>query len=392
MRIGFITYWFNRGQAVIGRSLRDSFAERGHRTFVLARPTKDKFYYPGYIADDGAWNRDRVTAAAHQTPTFEEIRDWVEKERIEAIHCDQNYGFDALARIRAMGVRTVGRFVWEAFARDHVEGALGAFDTIYSFTRCEQRRYRDLGIDSPFVPFGCDPRLAAFRGHQKGRGVTFFYSGGFLSRRKPSGALVEAFRRTRNPDLRLVVKTQRAFRMTDFVRAETPRDFAKRDRFYDWAEAAVRDLAAVDPRIRSITDDVLEQRYLELLAGAHVCAMPSRWEGLGLHLYEAIALGIPLLVSDIPPVNEIAVHGVNAYVGPAHCVGTARSGIGAYEPDVEALTEAFERLADPELRDHLAEGARRTAAALDWRVTIDGLERLLRGENVGISSLHQPSI
>jgi 1,2-diacylglycerol 3-alpha-glucosyltransferase len=276
-------------------------------------------------------------------------------------------------------VRTVGRFVWEAFSRDHVEGALAAFGTIYSFTRCEQRRYRDFGIDSPFVPFGCDPRLAAFRGRQKGPGVTFFYSGGFLSRRKPSGAVIEAFRRTRNPELRLVVKTQRPFRMTDFIRAETPRDLAKRDRFYDWAEAAVRDLAAVDPRIRSITDDVVEQRYLELLAGSHVCAMPSRWEGLGLHLYEATALGVPLLVSDIPPVNEIAVHGVNAYVVPAHCVGTARSGIGAYEPDVEALTEGFERLADPELRDHLAEGALRTAAKLDWRVTIDGLERLLRG-------------
>jgi glycosyltransferase involved in cell wall biosynthesis len=179
--------------------------------------------------------------------------------------------------------------------------------------------------------------------------------------------VIEAFRRTRNPDLRLVVKTQRAFRMTDFIRAETPQDFAKRDRFYDWAEAAVRDLAAVDPRIRSITDDIIEQQYLELLAHAHVCAMPSRWEGLGLHLYEATALGIPLLVSDIPPVNEIAVHGVNAYVVPAHCLGTARSGIGAY---------------DPELREHLAEGALRTAAKLDWSVTIDGLERLLCGDRV----------
>jgi 1,2-diacylglycerol 3-alpha-glucosyltransferase len=380
MRIGFITYWFNRGQAVIGRSLRDSFAERGYQTFVLARPTKDKFYYPGYIAHDGAWNRDGVTAAAHQTPTFEEIRDWVEKERIEAIHCDQNYGFDALARIRAMGVRTVGRFVWEAFAREHVDGALAAFDTIYSFTCCEQRRYRDFGIDSPFVPFGCDPRLAGFHGRQKGPGVTFFYSGGFLSRRKPSGAMIEAFRRTRNPELRLVVKTQRPFRMTDFIRAETQRDLAKRDRVYDWAQAAVRDLAAVDRRIRSITDDVTEQQYLELLARSHVCAMPSRWEGLGLHLYEATAFGIPLLVSDIPPVNEIAVHGVNAYVVPAHRLGTTKSGIAAYEPDVEALTEGFERLADAELRDRLAEGALRTAAKLDWGATIDGLERLFRGE------------
>ena len=38
MRIGLVSYWFNRGQATVGRHLRSAFEQLGHDTFVLAPP------------------------------------------------------------------------------------------------------------------------------------------------------------------------------------------------------------------------------------------------------------------------------------------------------------------------------------------------------------------
>jgi glycosyltransferase involved in cell wall biosynthesis len=39
-------------------------------------------------------------------------------------------------------------------------------------------------------------------------------------------------------------------------------------------------------------------------------------------------------------------------------------------PDVEEMTAAIERLADPALRAELADGARRTRAELSWERTV----------------------
>ena len=41
-RVGIVTKWFNRGQAFVSRYVRDALEERGHETFILARPTKDR--------------------------------------------------------------------------------------------------------------------------------------------------------------------------------------------------------------------------------------------------------------------------------------------------------------------------------------------------------------
>jgi glycosyltransferase involved in cell wall biosynthesis len=43
----------------------------------------------------------------------------------------------------------------------------------------------------------------------------------------------------------------------------------------------------------------------ELLCGADVFVFPSRWEGLGSVLLEAMALEIPVVAADIPPVREV---------------------------------------------------------------------------------------
>jgi 1,2-diacylglycerol 3-alpha-glucosyltransferase len=360
VRVGVVSKWFNRGQPVVGRQLRSALDELGHETFVLARPKKERGPRPGALDRDDVWDQPAVTEAAGYDIAVEEYKRWVSENRIEAILCDQNYQFEEIATLREGGVRTIGRFVWEHFAAEHVDGAREAYDIVYSFTRAEQQRYRQLGIDSPYVPWGCHPELLA-AGQAEGRernddGVKFIFPAGFAGHRKPLGPVLDAFSRTSDPRLSLLIKAQ-----VDREELEA-------------AEAA----AADDERVTLLIADQPTRDHLRTFAGCDVCVSPSRWEGLGLPLYEAIAFGMPAITNDAPPMNEAIHDDVNGLLVDSRQDGTARSGIPAVTPDVAGLAAAIERLADDEERARLAAGAREIRdTERRWELTVQGIGELL---------------
>jgi len=183
-----------------------------------------------------------------------------------------------------------------------------------------------------------------------------------MSKRKPLAETIEAFRAARGDGLRLQLK------------AQVERQGKRVERL---SRGGTR-LGRRDRRIELITEDLPTERYLELLGAADVCLAPSRWEGLGLHLYEATALGVPIVTNDNPPMNEVVVDGENGLLVPGVPDGEApRSGIPAFAPDVPALTTVIERLADPDLRAELAAGARRRRDELSWANTQSDLAALL---------------
>jgi glycosyltransferase involved in cell wall biosynthesis len=90
------------------------------------------------------------------------------------------------------------------------------------------------------------------------------------------------------------------------------------------------------------------------LARAGVFLLPSRFEGMPNALLEAMAQGIPPIVTDASP-------------GPLEVVEDGRSGLVVPTDDPDALARAMERLAtDPALRHRMGAEARRRLAALDW--------------------------
>ena len=96
---------------------------------------------------------------------------------------------------------------------------------------------------------------------------------------------------------------------------------------------------AKDSRVELVLEDLPTDVHLQAFADSHVCMAPARWEGLGLHLYEAIAFGMPIVCNDDPPMNELIVDGVNGLLVPSHPDGLANSGIPAKTVDVEGLTD-----------------------------------------------------
>src|SRR5436190_3838708 len=369
MRVGLVTKWFNRGQPVVGRQLRSALDELGHETYILARPKKERGPMKGRLQRDDVWDQPRVDEASAYEVTRDEYASWVERRGIEAILCDQNYQFAELAALRAGGVLTIGRFVWEHFTADDVAGAREAFDVVYSFTRCEQERYRGFGLETPYVPWGIHPELLAVRRPPREDGlVHVIFPGGFVGHRKPIEPVVEAFMRTTSPRLRLLVKAQ----------------VERKD-----GAAAAREAASRDGRIEFMLSDQPTEEHLREFASADVCLSPSRWEGLGLPLFEATAFGLPVITNDIPPLNEVIEHERNGLLVQSYPNGTARSGIPAYDPDLDEMAAAIERRADDPERSRLAGGAREVRAERSWDRTVAGIgdliERALAARRAGVA-------
>lgn len=362
-RVGIVTKWFNRGQAFVSRYVRDALDERGHETFILARPTRDKGPMAAHVDRTGVWDQAGVTEASDWEVPYGEYVRWIEENSLDVVHWDNCYQHDEIRRLRETGVKTIGRFVWEMFSPEDAAPAKAAYDVLYSMTRCEQARYAELGIESPFVQWGIHKELLGYMPDtssasrpagsefEAGRGgdglIRFYFPGALLGPRKPHKEVVEAFTAARGDNLRLIFKAQLERRM-------------------NYLNKAVQ----ADPRIELVVDDMETSEHLRLFASCDVCLGPSRWEGLGLFLYEAAAFGMPQITNDSPPMNEVVRDGVNGILVGDALDGSADSGIPSMKPDVVGLTAAIERLADPAERARLARGAEATREELSWSRTV----------------------
>jgi hypothetical protein len=362
LRIGLVTKWFASGQAVVSRQIRSALDELGHETFVLAKEGKGPRAQAERV-EDSVWDQPGVTQSGHADIPEADYLSWARENGIETVLCDQNDQFAEIAALRQAGVRTIGRFVWESFAPEDAGPASEAYDVVYSFTMAEQERYRGLGIESPLLTWGCHPELIAVAeeaadGRAHAAEVWFYVPGSFMGKRKPFPEIVEAFTRTSDPRLRLLIRGQ-----------------------VDRKAGKLEQAAGGDERVVIELEDRPTDEHLRQFAGCHVCLSPSRWEGLGLPLYEAIAFGMPSITNDSPPMNEVVLDGVNGICVDSVLWGEAGSGIPAYDPDFDQLTAAIERLGDDAERERLSAGAvELREGARSWRRTVEGLAALVEGE------------
>ncbi|WP_329003201.1 MSMEG_0565 family glycosyltransferase [Kribbella sp. NBC_00709] len=144
-----------------------------------------------------------------------------------------------------------------------------------------------------------DPVAAARRDEWRRQLGRYVLTVGGIEPRKGSLDLLEAYARLGTPELKLVI-----------AGGETLFDY--RDYRAAWEERAAE--FDVVPVVLGTVDDA---RLPSLVAAAEVFAFPSAKEGFGLAPLEALAAGVPLVVSDLPVFHEIFGDAATYATGPA---------------------------------------------------------------------------
>lgn len=326
MRIGFVSFWFNRGQAYVTKALRGIVREAGHETFVLARPDKTQ----GRVRTDDVWAEDGVEVAEGNDISEAAYLAWAAKHRIDVCFLFQNEQFAEARALRRAGVKVVGTFMWEKLTPAQAAEARRSYDVVYAMNACDSDRYARLGLLTTRIRWACWPELAGREVPPRAPGdpVVFYYPAGYLESRRAIAPTVEAF---------LASGAAEGGRARLVVKAAKPIP----------ASMQIPHAAVSYPG-----EDLSRAAYLELFRSCDVFLCNTRWEGLGLGIYEAIAMGIPVIAPDFPPMNENVRHGLTGLLVPLRKRGlfgkdeTAPSGIPAADCDARALAESIARLAD----------------------------------------------
>ena len=179
-----------------------------------------------------------------------------------------------IARVaRKMGITIVCVPNWEHFAGWHSLHNL--CDFFICPTKMTWRILRWFGFaQALYLPCPLDPDLLPAR-TISGKARHFVHNGGLMNKddRKATADVIEAFKCVDNPDIRLTVRLQRPF-----------------------------PLPSLDSRIEVRFGNL--EHPGRLYETGDVAIQPSKLEGIGLSVLEAVLCGMPVITTDYPPMNE----------------------------------------------------------------------------------------
>jgi len=354
MNIGIVTTWFERGGAYVSRQYREVL-QGPHRVFVYARGGEKR------AKNDPRWADGTVTWArpspVRVSTSFDlaQFRGWIRERALDLVFFNEQHWWPPVMLCSDMGVRT------GAYVDYYTEATVPAFGC-YDFLVCNTKRHHSVFRWHPqafYVPWGTDTRVfsPAARGARSSGPVTFFHSAGCAPQRKGTDLLLQAFAGIAL-NARLVVHTQVPL---------------------EGEAAALADRLQREGRLQVELADVGPPG---LYHRGDVYVYPSRLDGVGLTVAEALACGLPVIATDAPPMNEFVTADVGWLVRVERQYAR---GDGYYWPlsiaDVDDLRRAMHAVAErPEALPATSRRAREYALAeLDWRTNAAGLPDLFRG-------------
>lgn len=287
MKIGIVTTWFERGAAYVSRQYRDVLAKE-HEVFIYARGGES------YAQGDPNWDTPEVTWGRQlpsKVPTemcLKDFEQWIRAHQIELLIFNEQWWWPAVAHANALGVITCAYI-------DYYTETTVPFFGLYDRLICNTERHLsafDWHPGAVFVPWGTD--ISVFKPQARpasanSQEIVFFHSAGISPGRKGTDLLLSAFAQLSGP-AKLLVHIQR--------------DLKK----------ALPEQAALIDQLRAEGRLLTEERTVTAPGLFHlgdVYVYPTRLEGIGLTLMEAAACGLPVIVTDAPPMNEFIRHEQN---------------------------------------------------------------------------------
>jgi 1,2-diacylglycerol 3-alpha-glucosyltransferase len=283
MNIGIVTTWFERGASIVSRAYLKALSNK-HNVFVYARAGEK------YARGDPRWDQDYVTWGKifpERLVTYvdwKDFQEWTRENGLDAVIFNEQRSWEIILRARHRLSIALGTYI------DYYTPTTVPFFWLYDFLLCNTKRHYSVFKSHPnpmYIPWGTD--IDVFKpvdsNHSKEK-VVFFHSCGVSPLRKGTDILVRAFQHV-GDHARLVIHSQSPY-----------------------VELGGSSLDAIrhDSRIELIERDVAAPGLYHL---GDVYVYPSRLEGIGLTIAEALASGLPVITTDSPPMNEFVVHNLN---------------------------------------------------------------------------------
>ncbi|MCR4307974.1 MAG: glycosyltransferase family 4 protein [Candidatus Berkelbacteria bacterium] len=327
--------------------------EHGNHVQIYVRGGR---YYP---KDDPIWDLPNVTWGVRYMPLdkFSHFTSqyvnmlhfvaWLRQYEIDIVITNEDVSCQMAKRCKQLGY-IVGTYI------DYYKKETLSQFKVYDFLLCNTKRHHSVFQKFPnafYIPWGTDINLFRPQSHNSSEKTSnetvFFHSANFGGRncRKGTDLLLEAFQQVTG-NVRLIIHSQ-----------------APLSKFGNDAV----DIVKGDERIQFIERTVPAPGLYHL---GDVFVYPSRLEGIGLCVPEALACGLPVITTDNAPMNEFVKHGVNGLL--VRVTQTRIREDGYYWPekiaDTVDLTKQMQAYVNdkPLLELHKQQARRSAETHLDW--------------------------
>lgn len=279
MNIGIVTTWFERGAAYVSKQF-ENVLSNNNDIYIYARGGES------YAIGDAIWDKENVTWGKRNllsSPTqisLPHFRSWIEANSIDVILFNEQHDWKPIVACAEMNVIT-GAYI------DYYKKETVPFFGIYDFLICNTKRHYsvfDWHSQAFYVPWGTDTELFSPQTNSsKDKRLKFFHSSGMNPLRKGTDFLLDAFNRVDRKEAKLIIHSQVN------LKAFFPTKTKLIEKFQKEGSLELIEKTVGSPGLYYLGD---------------VYVYPSRLEGIGLTIAEAISSGLPVIIPDQQPMNE----------------------------------------------------------------------------------------
>ena len=286
MNIGIVTTWFERGAAYVSKQYAD-LLQKDFNVFIYARGGEM------YAIGDKKWDKNNVTWGKKSNIPFiaaldlSDFKKWLITNKIDVVFFNEQYWLQPVILAKKMGIKT------GAYVDYYTKESIPLF-VIYDFLICNTKRHYQAFKWHPqayYVPWGTDIDLFKPAKSNNAK-LTFFHSAGYNPQRKGTDLVIKAFSSLRGK-ADLIVHTQ-----------------APISNFFPELKPVVKEMSASGD-LKIIERSVPAPGLYHL---GDVYVYPSRLDGIGLTIAEALSCGLPVIISDNPPMNEFVNNDIGSLV------------------------------------------------------------------------------
>jgi glycosyltransferase involved in cell wall biosynthesis len=338
--IGFVGIWFERGQSYVVRMMASALHElryvsdRGggcsFSSHIFAR-TGGVLGQPKPPERTGKWAIPNVTAYPKYQIDPQDLVRWVRQNDIDVVCFNEEHDFALPFVLR--GIAPVVTYL-DYFEQSWL-AALGIYDLVITSTDNALKLVRRHATAEKVLWTFDSVGLKGYYAQNvppEARKFTFVHNAGWLgiNFRKGTPETILAFDSLsrKYPDITLAVFSQ-----------------APRDKL----PANVQEVLAANGRIEWVTTD-LGGDLLRPYQVGRIHVYPSKLEGMGLCLLEALYCGIPTVTTDAPPMNEFVKQDIHGELIPVRRLARRADGIifpearVTVEDTAAAMERAYQRL------------------------------------------------